>query len=473
MALDLVEKGVPMVEGQEAERVNGNIPPEITSKMLYHDVVDIAWPSMVELALTQLTSMADMMMVGQLGAWAISSVGLTTQPKFLLMIMGMSLNIGATAMVARSKGAGDQKRANIFMRQALLISLFIGIVMSVLGYIFAENLIGFMGATEDSVLLGGTSYLRIQMLGFPFMILTATITAVLRGVGDSRTAMIYNLIANVVNVILNYALIYGNWGFPEMGIAGASLATIIGQFVAFTIATYTVCSGHRYLHLRLGDSFKPDRTAIAAIAKIGVPAMLEQMVMRTGMILYVRTVASLGTVAYATHQICMNIQAMSFMIGQAFQISATSLVGQSLGKLRSDMAQLYASCTRRIGMAVSVLLAAIFLLFGKGIVSLYTNEAAIIMQAGTIMFFMAFILPFQSSQFILTGALRGAGDTRSTAIISLITILILRPTLAFVFINYFGLGLWGAWIALASDQLVRSGLVFIRFNSGKWKKIKV
>ena len=472
MALDFVEEGQPLEEGQEAERVNGIIPKEINSKMLYRDVMYIALPSMIELTLTQLTSMADMMMVGQLGPWAISSVGLTTQPKFLLMIMAMSLNVGATAMVARSKGAGQQERANLFMRQALLISFFVGAIMSILGFIFSEDMIRFMGATEDNVLQAGTAYLQIQMAGFMFMVITTTITAVLRGVGDSRTAMIYNMTANVINVILNYALIYGNWGLPKMGVAGASLATIIGQFAAFLLAMYAICSGNKYLHLCFSDGFKPDREAVSSIAKIGIPAMVEQMVMRTGMILFSKIVATLGTVSFATHQICMNIQAMSFMIGQAYQISATSLVGQSLGKIRSDMAQLYANCTRRIGMAVSLVLAVVFLLFGKEIVSLYSDDITIIAQGGVIMFFMAFILPFQSSQFILTGALRGAGDTRSTAIISLLTILILRPTIAYVCINYFGFGLWGAWIALACDQLVRSGLVFMRFSSGRWKKIK-
>ena len=472
MALDLVEKGKPLAEGAEPEKFTGKVPNEISSKMLYRDVVDIAWPSMVELSLTQLTAMVDLMMVGQLGAWAITSVGLTTQPKFLFMMLIMSLNVGATAMVARSKGAGNQERANLFMRQALAITFALSIIISVVGYFSSEWMIAFMGATEESVLRGGTEYLQIQMLGFPFMLMTTTMTAVLRGVGETRTAMTYNLVSNIVNVILNYALIYGNWGFPEMGIAGASLATIIGQFCAFVIAMWSLLSGHKYLHLRLSDGFKPDKSALSSIAKIGLPAMGEQIVMRIGMIMFAKLVAGLGTVSYATHQICMNIQAMSFMIGQAFATSATSLVGQSLGKLRPDMAQHYANRTRRIGLSVSIILGIALFFLGHEIVSLYSNDAAVIAQGGVIMTVMAFILPFQSSQFILAGALRGAGDTRSTALISLITILILRPGLAFIGINVLDWGLWGAWIALMCDQLTRSGLIFLRYNSGKWKKIK-
>ena len=158
----------------------------------------------------------------------------------------------------------------------------------------------------------------------------------------------------------------------------------------------------------------------------GIPALVEQVFMRAGMIMYTKTVASLGTVAYATHQICMNIQAMSFMNGQAFSVSATSLVGQSLGKKRPDMAQAYCSRTRRVGMTVSIVLALTFFFFGRYIVSLYTDEIEVIEQGSRILMFVALVQPLQSSQFILAGALRGAGDTRATAIIIFITVLLVR-----------------------------------------------
>ena len=195
--------------------------------------------------------------------------------------------------------------------------------------------------------------------------------------------------------------------------------------------------------------------------------------MRAGVIIYARTVASLGTVAYATHQIGMNIQAMSFMNGQAFAVSATALVGQSLGKKRPDMAQAYARRTRQLGMAISILLGLTFFFFGEFIVSLYSNESEVIAMGARILQLVALIQPFQSSQFILAGALRGAGDTRATAIISFLTVLLVRPTFAIVSINYLGWGLMGAWIALVADQMLRSGLVLLRYNSGKWKSVRV
>jgi putative MATE family efflux protein len=441
--------------------------------MLYADIVKIAWPSVVELTLTQLASMVDLMMVGGLGAWALTSVGLTVQPKFLLMTIFMAMNVGATAMAARYKGAGDQEKANLILRQALLLTLIISVISSITGYVFAEKLILFMGAAEEKTLHGGTIYLKIQMVGFTFMALTSTITAALRGVGNSRTAMIYNLTSNVVNVFLNYLLIEGHFGFPRLEVAGASLATIIGQLFAFVFALTYIMKGDQYLHLRFMDGFKPDPHSLKQIVTIGAPAMLEQLLMRVGVIIYVKTIAGLGTVAYAVHQVCMNIQALSFMNGQGFAVSATSLTGQSLGKNRPDMAHAYVHRTRRLGMSVSLILAAIFVFWGGKIVSLYNDSPDIISQGARIMMFVGFTQPLQSSQFILSGSLRGAGDTRATAIITFITVLLIRPLLAVYLINVWNLGLEGAWFAFIADQTIRSALVLIRYNSGKWKRIKV
>ncbi|HZJ82212.1 MAG TPA: MATE family efflux transporter [Clostridia bacterium] len=474
MALDLVETGSDddITQGKQ-KKVGKRLPPEINSGMMYRDVVRIAGPSFIELTLTQLASMADMMMVGQLGAWAIAGVGLTNQPKFLLMAMFIAMNVGATALVARYKGAGQYEKANNILRQALLLTFVFSLTASIIGYVFAGQLISFMGAADAETLQAGTEYLKIQMIGFVFMALTSTITATLRGVGDSRTAMVYNLVANAVNVILNYLLIYGHFGFPKMGIKGASLATIIGQGVAFLMATRVILRGEQYLSLDIKDGFKPDWKALKSIVNIGAPAMIEQLVMRVGMIIYSITVASLGTVAFATHNVAMNIQAMSFMSGQAFAVSATSLVGQSLGKKRPDMADAYAKRTRRVGMIFSIFLGLTFFIFGRSIVSLYTSDMEVIDQGAKILMLMAFIQPFQSSQFILGGALRGAGDTRATAVIIFITVLLVRPGLAIISINKLGWGLMGAWIALAADQVIRSFLVLMRYNSGKWKSIKV
>lgn len=461
-------------------KVTKQLPEGVKSRDLYKDIIRIAWPSFVELLLTQLTSMVDLMMVGsmggkahpEIGTQALAAVGLTTQPKFLLMAAFVAMNTGVTALVARNKGTNDSKQANLVVRQGLLFTFCVTIILSILGFLFARPMVIFMGSTEAIVTKWATQYLQIQMIGFLSFALTSTVTASLRAVGDSKTCMIYNLIANVVNVIFNWLLIYGNLGFPELGVAGASLATVIGQVVAFMIAFIVIIRGNGFLKLEFKLGFKPDKVVLGNMVNIGLPAMVEQLLMRAGMIIFAKTVASLGTTAYATHQVCMNIQALSFMTGQAFAVSATTMMGQSLGKRRTDMAQAYCSRTRKVGLVFSLLLAVVFILFGGEIVGLYNSDPEIIRIGGQIMLFVAFLQPFQSSQFIIAGGLRGAGDTKATAIFTFITVLLVRPIVAIVLVH-FGLGLYGAWAAMATDQILRSALVLNRYNSGKWKLIKL
>ncbi len=467
------------IDPNEDLKVSNNLPEGVHARELYKDIIHIAWPSFVELLLTQLVSMVDMMMVGsiggkahpELGVQAISAVGLTTQPKFLLMTAYIAMNTGVTALIARYKGIGDKDKANLVMRQGLMFTFVSTILVSVLGVIYARPMVILMGSTEETVTVLATQYLQIQLAGFITMALTSTITASLRAVGDSRTCMYYNMISNVINVIFNWILIYGNLGFPELGVAGASLATVLGQLVAFLIALTVILRGNSFLKLELRKGFMPHKETLKNMASIGVPSMIEQLLMRAGMMIFAKTVASLGTVAFATHQVCMNIQALSFMTGQAFAVSSTTLVGQALGRKRRDMAQAYCSRTRNVGFIVALLLTFTFAFFGKNIVALYNNDAEIIRIGGQIMLFIAFLQPFQSSQFIIAGGLRGAGDTRSTAVITTITVLLIRPFLAIGLIAL-GFGLYGAWIALACDQLLRSLLVLMRYKSGKWKLIQ-
>lgn len=461
-------------------KVSNELPKGVQSKELYKDIIHIAWPSFVELLLTQLVSMVDLMMVGgiggkknpQMGVDALSAVGLTMQPKFLLMTAFIAMNTGVTALIARYKGQGDKAKANLVLRQGMMFTFISSAILSVLGIILSRPMVIFMGAKGNTVINDATIYLQIQLAGFITMALTSTITAALRAIGDSKTCMVYNLIANGVNVVFNWLLINGNLGFPKLGVAGASIATIIGQTVAFIIALVVIMRGNDFIKLELKAGFRPNKEMLGNMTAIGIPAMIEQLLMRAGMVIFAKTVADLSNEAFATHQVCMNIQALSFMTGQAFAVSATSLVGQSLGRRRTDMAQAYCSKTRNVGFAVSILLAVIFAFWGGDIVGLYNQSPNIIEKGGRIMLFVAFLQPFQTSQFILAGGLRGAGDTKSTAKITTFTVLFIRPTVAILLIAL-GLDLYGAWIALACDQLLRSALVFLRYQSGKWKLIKL
>jgi len=472
LSLDGLAPGDRLDTDMAKWRRSKNPPDGVTSKGLYRDIGIIAWPAILELFLTQAVSMADQMMVGQLGTWAISAVGLSTQPKFLLISTVMSINVGATAMVARFKGAGNREKANNILRQSLFLTFLVAIFASALFFVFAGPIVKFMGAEDGLVLAEAKKYLQIQAAGFITMGLTATVTAALRGVGSSRTAMIYNLTANLVNVFFNWILIYGNLGAPKLGVAGASLATVLGQVVAMIMAFIVITRKDGYLSLSL-KGFKPDGEALGQISSIGIPVMIERIVMRVGMVAYSIMIASLGTVTLATHQICTNVMQLSFVSVEGCQVSVTSLVGQSIGKKRSDMAQAYSVRCRRAGMSLAVLTGLIFFFGARQLISLYLDaddpdRDLVIANGVQILRLLALYQPFQASQFILAGVLRGAGDTKATAMIYLITVMIVRPVTAAIFIYIFKWGLFGGWLSMGVDQILRYALVLLRFNSGKW-----
>jgi len=451
------------------------IPQGVTRKRILRDITLIAWPSFVELVLTQLTSMADQVMVGRLpgeeGVMALASVGLATLPKFLLMTLIMAMNVGTTAIIARSRGQQNREKANQVFRQALIMNLVLSAVCMVVGLMVSKWLILLMGgdAISAQTLAGGVTYLNIQLMGFIPLCLGITVTAALRGVGDTKTPMIYNTVANVVNLICNYIMIYGKFGCPKMGIAGASLATVVGQCVAFVIAMSVALGKKHYVYVDLRQRFRFDWSIMKNVASIGTPSMIEQLFMRIGMLICMRAIASLGDTKYATYQIAMNIQSMSFMIGQAFGNASTTLMGQSMGKRRSDMAAVYMANTRMIGCGVSLVAMTLMIIFRHQIIGLYNTTPEVIAIGASILLFVAFMQPLQCDQFITAGGLRGAGDTRYTAVVMFVTTLGVRSLSTIIMVYVLGWDLWGACAALCLAQGLRTLLVNHRYMSGKWK----
>lgn len=445
---------------------------ELTIQKARQDVVNLAWPSVIEQLLIQLFNMIDMMMVGGVGPAAIAAIGLTTQPLFLAMAAFMALNVGTTALVARFIGAGEVDEANTAARQSLIIIVILGLFAGAALYFFAEPIVLFMGAKPDAVGYGVT-YLQVISVGFVPMAIGMSITAMLRGAGDTHTPMRYNIIANLVNVIGNFLLIHGHFGFPEWGIFGAAFATTFGRVVGMFLAFRAISNGKSALHISLKDKFTPRLDLIKRIINIGAPSMMEQLIMRFGMISFTRIVSGLGTMVYAAHQIGMNIMGLSFSPGMGFGMAATSLVGRSLGAKRPDWAETYGWQTRRLGNMVAAFMGVVFFFGGGLIASLYTDDPLVIRNAANALKIIALVQTLQSTQFILAGALRGAGDTRWPLISTLVGVIFVRVALALLFVNVFNWGILGAWAAIAIDQCTRSAFIYFRYKSGHWKATKV
>ena len=451
------------------EQVLGDIP---TTKEVYKTSFNISWPCALETVLVSLVGSIDIMMVGGLGAHAIAAVGLTNQPKFILLAMIFSLNVGVTAIVARRKGEQDYYGANSCLRQSIVLSLRISMIMAFLGYFFAYEILEFAGAGDD-VILESVAYYKILMVSIVFTSLSLTINAAQRGVGNTRISMKTNVTANIFNLIFNYLLINGIWIFPRLEVRGAAIATTIGSIVGCLMSIFSLYYNTNFLEMKAKASWKFDKKTMKAFLNISGSSVVEQVFMRIGFFSFAKIVAALGTIAFATHQICMNIINLSFCFGDGLGVAASSLVGQNLGAKRPDKAIIYGKTGQRMSFIVSTALFLFFFFGRRFLITLFNSEEHIVSLGAMIMIIIAFTTHVQTSQTVYLGCLRGAGDTKFVALISFISVAAVRPILAWILCFPMNMGLMGAWVALFADQTIRYILSKMRFNSGYWTKIEI
>ena len=443
---------------------------------MYRQSLNIAWPSTIEGALLSIIGSIDTMMVGTLGPAAIAAVGLTAQPRMILLICAQALCVGTTALCARRKGADDQAAANSCLNQSLALVTVLGVVMALLGYFGAAPFMRIAGANEDTMEMS-MAYFRIISLGIPLNCWSLCICAAMRAIGKTRITMVTNITANLVNVCLNYVLINGKLGFPRLGVRGAAIATVCGTAVSCIIAISFVCRRGGYYHLALP---KFDRTTLNGLVSVGASSMVESVFLRLGFLINSRLIAGVGTNAFAAYQIVSQVTSLSFTLGDGVATAGTSLVGQSLGAKRKDLAMTHVHISRRISVFVSIGLMLIIFLLRRQLALLFTTEEEIILGV-TLSFYVVIVgmLP-QNGRVVYSGCLRGAGDTRYVAMVALVSVAVLRPILTYLFCYPLNaafpgwqIAVMGPWIAFVIDAFVRDWLLHRRIRQGKWLDIRL
>ena len=450
------------------------------SKEVYKITLKTAYPSIIEMFLVGLMGLVANIMVGSLGGAlgddAIAGVGITGQPRMILLACVFSLNVGVTAVVARRRGEDNREKANETLMQSLMVCFFIVIIMGVFGSIFARRLMLFAGAKEDTRILEfATDYFRITIIGFVFSSLGMVINAAQRGCGNTRVSMYTNIIANLVALSLNFLLITGRFGFPALGVRGAAISTVTGNITMFIICVVNVSRNGFFLKLKF-KKFRPDKDILKSIANVSSSAFVEQIFMRIGFFTTARLIAGLNSdtmPALAVYTICMNLQNMSFTFGDGLSVASSSLVGRSLGAKRPDMAIIYGKVAQRFALIISAVLFFIFIFGRYFFIGLFTETDTVINMAVTIVILIAVSSPFQMVQVVISGSLRGAGDTKFIAVVSFICIVFIRPVLTWAFCYPLGFGITGAWIALTIDQMARLAISSRRYTRGKWTEKKV
>lgn len=448
----------------------GELP---STKKVYDDVLNISMPAITDTVLVAFISMVDTIMVSSLGAPAIAAVGITGQPRMIILCIFMALNTGLTSVVARRKGQNNKDGANEVLSQTLSICSILAIIISILGAVYARKLLMFAGANNEIINMS-VDYFVVLMIGIPFNIITFCINGAQRGCGNTKISMRINIVSNIVNMILNYFLINGHLGFPALGVKGAAIATVIGNIVGFIMAIVSLSSRkEKFLNIKFKQMFALNKKVLKPVFSIGASAGVEQLFFRIGFFLYVKIIASLGTTALATHNICGNLANLSFAFYDGLSMATASLFGQAMGRKRNDLAQLYAKSAERVGIVISVIIIFIFVLFGKNLIGFFNKEDVILRMGYIVLLEIAITQPFQSSQFIFSSCLRSAGDTKYTAFATMISVGILRPIEAWILCYPLNLGLIGIWMSYFIDQGIRYVLCRNRFYTDTWKNINV
>jgi putative MATE family efflux protein len=411
----------------------------------------------------------DIFWVGKLGATEVAAVSLAGNSFFIVLAVGQLIGSGAVTLVAQTFGARMIDRANSIVRQALILSFFIAIVVSTLGFIFSADIVSVLGGT-GAVLTLGTQYLRILFIGFFFQLLSFSINYAFRGTGDMMTPMLLMFAATVVNMILDPLLILGIGFFPKLGIQGAAVATIFGMFTGFVLGLVILIRGKSGLKLDLRKSWRLEAPVVRTIMTVGIPISVSYLLMGFTVMAAFRIVASFSESAIAAMGIGVRIMQFSTLPIVSIGISTTTIVGQYLGAREVSRA-------RKTGVVSMLLCTAIMIFFGivfytgaPFLVRIFLNEALVVQYGTQYMRIASLYIIFIGLTVSMTGVLRGAGYTfppMLAGLLKLACLLLLAPQFAYAF----GLGLSGVWWAMFISYGIETLVIGVNYVTGKWRRI--
>lgn len=443
-----------------------------THKILLSSIIAIALPAVGEMSLNTLLGVADTLMISHfIGSKALSAVGNANQIVFTLIFIFSSFNTGATAMISRAYGEKDYRKLNNIAAQSVSVNLIIGIIVTILALLFAGQIIGIYDISKEVFQLA-LEYFYIIIFGMPFMFLSFSCAAILRGSGNTITPMLITGIANVINIIGNYVLITGFGPFPKMGIAGAAWSTTISRLIA--VILYTNILFIKKNRVRIKTKYmKITKDILKPLWNLSYPGAIEQALMQISFVIVGVIVSKLDTNSEAAFRILLNIESISFMPAVGLSIAAATLVGKALGENDIEKASDTGYTASALGIIWGIFMGGVFFIFPKQLLGIFTPDNKIILLSLTTMYFLGFNQPLLNFMIVMSGALRGAGDTRSVMIIVFLRLWSMFVPLTYLFIIVLNKGVAGVWYAEIMSFLVFCVVIFIRFKSKKWTEIKI
>ncbi len=446
-------------------------------------VLKLSWPAILEQIAFTVLNFSDTAMVGVLGATSTAAVGIVSPILWLTNGLIAALSVGLSVQVAHAIGAEDYQHSQRVIRQSMGFSLLFGAILSLLCLVLTPVLPTLLGA-EPEVAPLARSYLWVVSFSMLFNSVEVVFAAILRCMGNTRAPMFANMTAILLNVVLNFLFIYPSrtvlWMGREFfipgcgfGVAGAALGTVISIAIAGVLVVGTIASG------RVGEGlalrwegfwalFRLDGDILMRCAHLGVPVALERATMALGQIVYIRIVASMGTVAVAAHHLANQAESLSYLPAFGFSIAATTLVGQAVGARLKDEAKNFGRIAANMGLICMTFTGLLLFTLSAPLISLFTRDTEVIALGSRLLKIVAFAQPPQALAIIYAGAMRGAGDSRWPFYINLVGVWGIRVLFASIFTFAMGLGLEWVWVAMLMDICFRGVVCRRRFVSQRW-----
>ncbi len=441
----------------------------------------LSWPAILEQLLGTMVSYVDTAMVGVLGAAATAAVSINASPIWLVGGILSGIGVGYSVQVANAVGARDEYKARRAIVQALLAVLIVGFGFLILLQLLANCIPQWMGA-EPEVLPNAIRYLRFYTLCMPGHAILYVFSAILRCTGDTKTPLFLNSSSNILNMILNFLLIYPTreltvfgltFTMPGagMGVGGAAAASAISIDLAGLILIAVVLRRFHLFRRGMGDSLRPDPIIIRTAASLGLPYVAERMSINLGQITMVRIVATIGTTALASHHIANTAEGLCYLPAYGISAAATALVGQCVGAQNKEDAKAYGALAGKLGFILCIITGAILFIAARPLAGLFSPDTEVVALTATILRIVSVAEPFFALSIVLFGSLRGANDTRYPMFICLLSMWVVRIVLTVLFVFVFQWGLPGVWAAMALDLILRGILAALRWRSGKWQRL--
>ncbi len=443
-------------------------------------IAKLAYPVVLANLLQATVGVIDIWMVSRLGTQATAAVGMSRQLIMVFIVCMAGLAVGNRTIVAQFTGARRPDVVTRVAAQSIIATFLVAVVLSAAGVVLSPTMLKAVGA-DPQIMALGVPYMQLFFALSMFMIFNFMFNAMLQGAGDMTTPLVIMVVINVIHVFFNYVFIYGAGPFPEMGVTGAALGTMTSRFVGTVIGLGVLFSCRFAVKLPRGTSFRPDWRLIWRMLRIGMPVAGQNIVRTVGNIGFLWVVTNSAVADFrreanvAAYSVGIQSEAFSYMPAMALSIVATTLVGQSQGARESGEAERRGWGTGLLGVLVMSVVGVVLFVFAPQIIAAF-NEARdpLVTQAGiSYLRINALVEPFMALANVMMGALNGAGDTQAPLYYTILSQWIIRLPLSYALVMMTGMGITGAWYAMALATVVQGILTANRFRTNQWKLVRI